>query len=102
MGGFTAVVSGRGHSFEVPLNILYHGGWGLSAVAGWVADSCWGSRISFFAPGEAGEAAHYSPRKFVEGCNGLAILYFGGWAGSAAVADDAIHFSPLWQVVTLH
>ena len=75
---------------------------GLSAVACWVADSCWGSRIKLFAPGLAGEAARSSPRKLFERCHGLAILYFGGWVGSTAVADEAIHFSPLLQVVKWH
>ena len=75
---------------------------GLSAVAGWMADSCWGSRIKLFAPGLAGEAARSSPRKLFERCRGLAMLYIGGWVVSAAIADEAIHFSPLWQVVAWH
>ena len=47
---------------------------GLSAVAGWMADSCWGSRIKLFAPGPAGEAARSSPRKLFERCHGLAMF----------------------------
>ena len=51
----------------------------------------------------ADEAAHCYMRKLFERCHGLAILNFGGWVGVfSAVVDEAIHFSPLWQVVTWH
>ena len=50
----------------------------------------------------ADEAAQCYMRKRFERCNELAILYLCGWVGFSAVADEAIHFSPLWQVVKCH
>ena len=67
---------------------------GLSAVAGWVADSCWGSRIKLFAPGLAGEAARSSPRKLFERCHVLAMFVLWRMGGVDRGCDEGYPFFP--------
>ena len=76
MGGISAVISGGGHYFEVPLNMLYDGGLGLSAVAGWLAR--WGCTVESSAAttvnqGQAG----------------------GGLEAQSSCIDQSLHIPPL-------
>ena len=76
MGGISAVISGRGHSFEVPLNILYDGGLGLSAVAGWLAR--WGCTVESSAATTANQGQ-----------------VGGGLEAQSSCRDESLHIPPL-------
>ncbi len=82
----------------------------MGAIRGWPAIVVGEVASHFVHPGwrmggisaVADEAAHCYMRKLFERCHGLTILNFGGLVGFSAGADEAILFTPLWQVGKWH